>query len=65
MRNGTQETDRNADTMANTIALSNKASWVSDPGISRLLPAPMQLQQAGWLAGTWRDILDPHSSRQS
>lgn len=64
VRNGTQEPDRNAGALANTIAPSNKASWVSDPGIPPLLLASMKLRQADGLAGTGREILDPRSSRQ-
>lgn len=64
VRNGTQETNRNANALANTIALSNKASWLSDPGSFPLLPTSMELRQADWVAGAGGEILDPHSSRQ-
>lgn len=59
VRNGTQDTNTNADTMANAIALSTKRPLVSDPGVSCLLLASMKLGQADMLADTRVDVLDP------
>ena len=47
---GAQEAGKNADPWATTIATSNKPSFVSDPGVSTLRPAPVNLQQANFLS---------------
>lgn len=39
------------------IALSNKQSFVSEPGVSCLLPTLMKLWQANLLASKWSEIL--------
>lgn len=44
-----QETNTNAETLATAVVASNKMSFVSDPGISYLMPTFMKLRQANLL----------------
>lgn len=40
----------NADTLTTAVYTSNKLPFISDPGVSHLLPAPTKLNPPSWLA---------------